>query len=123
MRDMNVSNKVIAYIKGRPNELVTATEVANDLGLEPEQVRYAMRRLIEKTALGRYVTVTTRGNSWSIGDIPGARKGKEKKTEDPEVVPPAAPHVGITFEPVGTLKDGAYVVRSADGKLWKLTAL
>lgn len=122
MRNMNVSKEIAEYVKGRPEEVVTVDEIVADTGLSPEQARYAMRRLIEKSDLGKYISVASRGQVWNVGAIPGAKR-KRKKEEDLEVVPPAAPHVGLRFEPVGTLKDGAYVVRSADGKLWKLTAL
>lgn len=122
MRDMNLSNKVINYIKGRPNELVTVVEISKDLGLEPEQVRYAMRRVIEKTVLGRYVTVATRGNSWNVGAVPGGR-GKKQEQAEPQPPAQAEARETITLEMVGRLADGTNVLRSDNGNLWKLVSL
>lgn len=121
MPAQNISNGVIAYIKTRANEVVTANEIVSATGLTGEQVRYAMRRILEKTTLGNHIKVVNRGNTWEVGNIPGSRKAKA--APEPEVKPAVVPNKELIFEAVGTLQDGAYVVRSADQRLWRLTAL
>lgn len=120
-RNMNVSSDVAKYIKTRANELVTIEEGMEALGLSPEQFRYAMRRTIEKTVLGKYIEVVSRGHSWHVGDVPGARKPKAK--EETSSNPTAGIVKGLMFEHVGTTQDGTRVVSDASGKLWKLIAL
>lgn len=121
MPAQNISNDVIAYLKTRANEVVTATEIVAATGLTGEQVRYAMRRTLEKTSLGNYIKVVNRGNTWEVGNIPGARKAKAV-----EVVPvPEAPRKADTLliEMVGKTNDGQDVVRTPNGNLWKLLPL
>lgn len=115
----NVSSEMTKYIKGKPEELVTLEEAMADTGLTAEQVRYAMRRLIEKTSLGRYISVVSRGHAWQVGNIPGS-----KKKATPSILSDGpTPQILGSFTQVGVMKDGARVVRDESGKLYALTAL
>lgn len=119
MRNMNVSKDIAEYVKGRANEVLTLDEIVADTGLSPEQARYAMRRLIDKSSMGKYIQVVTRGNTWEVGNIPGS--GRRKKEVEATIT--EAKHNGFKFEPVGVLQDGTRVVRDEQGKLWKIIAL
>ncbi|AVP41413.1 hypothetical protein SEA_YARA_79 [Streptomyces phage Yara] len=113
VRNMNVSKDIAEYVKGRANEVLTLDEIVADTGLSPEQARYAMRRLIDKSSMGKHIQVVTRGNTWEVGNIPGSSRRKKEEAE----------HNGFMFAPVGVLQDGTRVVRDEQGKLWKIIAL
>lgn len=120
-RNMNVSTDVTRYIKGRANTLVTIDEICDALNLDPAQARYAMRRLIEKTTLGKYINVVTRGNSWQVGEIPGANA--KSKTAGVDKSEPRITSASLRLEPVGTLQDGTQIVRDAQHRLYRLIEL
>lgn len=125
-RNMNVSTEVTKYIKGRANELVTVEEICEALNLDSTQARYAMRRLIEKTTLGKFIAVVNRGNTWTVGNIPGARKVKAAPEQVPTIVDwseVADVRPLASYEQVGVTGEGKPIVRDAEGKLYRVIPL
>lgn len=122
----NVTSDVTKFIKAHAGQVVSVEEISAACGLNTEQSRYAMRRLIEKTTLGKRIKVISRGHAWEIGAVPGA-KGMQRDVDQKSAVllhhTVASDEDKLVLEEVGKLKDGSYVVRSSNGTLWKLTAI
>ena len=117
-----IVGKLIEVLNARQGQTLTREQIAGLAGVTPDQVRDAMRTLVQRS--NGTIEVVTRAHAWRMAPdqvhapaptVPAqvAPKGaKSKSVEMPELL-----------EVLGTTRAGGLMTRSEDGRLWEAKEL
>lgn len=105
---------VLDYVRANPNIDLTVGDISEATGLDSDQVKASMRRLVRQ---GCNVTVVIQGNAWRYSPAPTVADHAVAKVEAVATAKPAAGDE--TFTTVGKSRSGEPVIRSdRTGKLY-----
>lgn len=129
-----IVGKLTEVLNARQGHTLTREQIAGLAGVTPEQVRDAMRGLVEKSN-GR-IEVVVRARAWKMHpDQLEAKKASETAQKPapapkaPAIVkkatatPPKVEEAPELLEVLGTTRAGGLMARSEDGRLWEAKEL
>jgi biotin operon repressor len=107
------SDKVANYLEGRENQIIVIDEVVEKTGLTRSQVMSSVINL--RNRVGYNLETRVKGYSYTYRGICGVAPVGQMKDEGIA----KTEHIRRMFEEIGTLKNGALIIRADTGSLWR----